>query len=217
MKAKAFLALSLLTSQMAHEVYTTLILSGQIMPVACTIAIANGGIFDLGDIIATNLNATTPTDLPRITEAVNISCDNPTQVAVNSMDNRAGTVGGALGGTGANGVAAGWLFGLGTDTAGNNIGNYAMQYTTPEISGVAGTFLISVNAGATWTARQAEYFSNSAAGLVSLGTAGASSPTPIVNASFNLGLVSAIAPKITLDVTQLTTLDGSTTFTLFYL
>ncbi|KVM62876.1 hypothetical protein WJ60_17440 [Burkholderia ubonensis] len=67
-----------------------LVVSGQILPGACTIQAANGGTIDYGIIPATQLNRDTDTDLHRrnLDHALEIHCPAATRISLTVSDNR---------------------------------------------------------------------------------------------------------------------------------
>jgi type 1 fimbria pilin len=90
-----FLALCALTASMAQAATTTnLTLTGQILPNACDVSVANGGVLALGDIPFASLNATGMTDVTPVANKLTttVTCTNATLIALKATDNRSASV-----------------------------------------------------------------------------------------------------------------------------
>ena len=128
---------------------TTLAITGQIVPPACTPAFAGGNTFDFGKV-------TPRADFAQVGEkrtTLTITCTSPSFIAFKVTDNREGTqvTQGELGSAantigswlvpnvvGPGGGIMGWnnqLFGLGKSTKGAKIGAYSMQLGAAKVSG----------------------------------------------------------------------------------
>ncbi|MNC16575.1 hypothetical protein D3C75_644330 [compost metagenome] len=210
-----FLALSLFISQMAHAVDTTLTLSGQITPVACTIAIANGGAFQFGDIVASSLNKTSETVMPAQTSTLSIQCNAPTMLGLGATDNRLGTE--AVGSVG--GASDSTKFGVGRDSDGEAIGAYHMLMVNMTNNGTPIESMRTLTSGATWEQSTPNGVIYDGAptiltGFSLPGTGNAVAPIESFQATMNVPLF--IAPSDRLLLTQAINIDGSSTIELVY-
>ncbi|MNF55185.1 hypothetical protein D3C85_1124190 [compost metagenome] len=192
---------------MAHAVDTTLTLSGQIMPTACTLTMANGGSFDYGEFI---LPASGKTVMPAQDSSLDVACAGPTLFAYTMTDNRAGTTPAG---------ASSQALGLGLDQDQNPIGIYT--FTMPPdsvVDGTGGRIGWSSNNGNSWANSGGTETGRGLGFWYTLSRSGLSgTPVPVTTGRFNMTLTSTIEPKANLDQTREIRIDGSSTFTLIYL
>ncbi|MNF66601.1 hypothetical protein D3C84_483970 [compost metagenome] len=169
--------LALLFSQMTQAGDTTLSMSGQILPVACTINADNAGVFDYGDIVAGTLNESAGdgwSSLTPVTANVNIQCNTPVLVGLGAIDNRTG-------GLAANNSPLNVQFGLGIDPDGNAIGNYQLALSNITNDGNAIGTTASADGGSVWTASSANgpILNGAPVNLIGFSAVGEVIPAPI--------------------------------------
>lgn len=208
--AVPFLAMSVLASQMAHAVDTTLTLSGQILPVACTLDFDANGVYDFGDRYASALAVTGVTAIQAINQNYSVTCSGPTRIAFKMTDNRSATSVVPANVSG---------FGLGQDQAGNNIGysQYNWGNVAPIIDGSQASYIYSADTGSTWgpssnTSRLSPF------GLYhSFAATSTFDPFALTTLTGTIQALPIINDKSTLDLTRVVNLDGSATMEIIYL
>lgn len=189
---------------------------GKITPVACTPALSNGGVVDLGKISAQDLLTGWPgeTPLPDATLALSVNCISTALVAIKVTDNRPGTV---YGGTGSYPNIS--EFGLGLASNGKPIGRYRLTTINASADAVASEVIEKAPGALTWIS------TSSTAGWqpnwlrsVSNGSAGSDlAPRPLQTFKTDLIVSTRIAPKSTLPIAEEIQIDGSATLDIVYL
>lgn len=207
------LALCALASHMAQAapIESTLTLSGQIVPVACTLDFQANGVYDYGDISATSFAATGPTALGSIAQSYTIGCASPTQLALRTVDNRSTTVNNPGSSTPT------FDFGLGADRGGNNIGYNQYKASNPIIDGTPGRFLVSTNSGLNWTPSSTPVIENSTTSYLTFADAAGTTPIAVTTVTGPLAVEAFVGEKADLDLVNVFNLDGFATMELLYL
>lgn len=200
--------------------------TGVINPAACVATISGGDTIDYGTIPQASLSAANYTELAEKQTGFTIVCDGPTKVALQAVDNRAGTAANpksTLTMAGLNVSASTTLLGLGTDPSGNNIGSFAVSIASGVTTDTESTVdsLQSQDNGTTWSKAAANIpaLMPVASGnqLVAFAKAGETTPLAFTTLSGTLRVQAGIAPTSTLDLSQPVVLDGSVTVEMKYL
>lgn len=186
-------------------------LRGQLVPNSCSVTIANGGAYAIGDLRMSDLNATNPVDRGPISNAVTLACSGGTLLALHVNDNKDGT---ALGTTSSD-------FGLGNAlTSGAPVGSYKLNI--PAASVVVDTVVQPVIASSdltTWaTTTATSYWPKSTSSDAKYRAFGpVAGPLSFTSASFALEVLPTLNSRsnLLLDTTQ--PIDGSATITVHYL
>lgn len=211
--AAAPLAALLLSNIANAATNSDLSVTARVLPSACTLSLANGGVFDFDDMFASTLAASGETALPAKTQSYTISCTAATHVGLKVTDNQAGTSSSQDSNS----------LGLGTDAAGNNIGYYAVHsLDNPVVNNSAGNYLTTSTNGAIWS------LDNSSVTIVPLENFMFSfiidsrpgplpSPIAITSVAGSFKVDVDIAPKSELDLTRVVNLNGSATLELVYI
>ncbi len=177
---------------------------GLITPSACTPALSKGGAVELGKVSAKDLKLDEATWLPDQFLALSVTCDAPTLMALEPLDNREGS---AFDPTNLE------KFGLGLNNGVEKIGDIELYPMTPLADGVAVQSIQSGDKGATWLIwrklNRGYFYSVSAD----------TNPVPLALKDYSADLrVSArIAPANQLTLNNEVTIDGSVTLQLIYL
>jgi type 1 fimbria pilin len=210
-----FLALCALTASMAQAATTTdLTLTGQILPNACDISVANGGVLALGDIPFASLNATGMTD---VTPAANklttiITCTNATLIAFTTTDNRTASSESFPAPNGS--LPQNYKYGLGM-VNGQPIGGTIFRAAgSPTVDGSAAELLYITSSGVIGAPPA---FSRLADLKFTLGTPGNDTALAGRTFVFDITATIAITDRKNLPTNQPVVIDGSTTLELVYL
>ncbi|NVZ22927.1 DUF1120 domain-containing protein [Pseudomonas costantinii] len=182
-----------------------LTVTGLITPSACTPTLASGGTVDFGKISAKDLNAdpAQPTLLEKRTQAITITCDAATLVALQGQDNRAGT---DWGGTGNQ-------YGLGMVNGTEKLGDFGLSWSSLTADGVAVRSIASYNNGSTWQTST----TLRPGALASVADNTTVAPMPLTVLSGDIELETYIAPTNELTLGSELTMDGSVTLQVVYL
>ncbi|WP_157644721.1 DUF1120 domain-containing protein [Burkholderia ubonensis] len=207
-----------------------LVVSGQILPGACTIQAANGGTIDYGILPATQLNRDTDTDLHRknLDDALEIHCPAATRISLTVSDNRHDSAGGNNASTlevgGSWFAVAGSGAGLGRDSGGHKLGGYAASIGgwSADSSAVIGVSIPGtygeVHRG--WGGLSGDTMNSSEFIPGEPTYAFSRDGSTIVSAkdyALSLSVAANIAPAKTLTLDRPVRLDGAMLFTLNYL
>ena len=189
-------------------------ITGTIVPVACTLAFAGGGVVDYGTMPASSLNSTAQTTLPEKSTQLTLTCEAPALFAFKTTDERAGTAITSLQ-TIPNYLPVG-KFGLGA-VNGKNIGAYSLQITkaTPD-QGVT-RLLASVDGGASWPISEGGMTNNGVKLNAFAGSAAGTVPAAHTSITADIRVVTALDRGSNLPLTQKIPLDGLSTFEVVYL
>jgi hypothetical protein len=201
-----------------------LTVTGRVLPPSCTIALA-GGTIAYGTLPVSKLNAAEPTAVTpwmggnTPSDTLNIACDAPAQIAVQLLDNRAGTAAPGVILNSALEASATEIFGLGQDSTGVSVGAYSVIATEAgaTVDGSTGKVITSTD-GTSWADGSNVLFSNQPGWLMSW-TAAASpaSPEPVTTVAQTLNVNAAVVGTSALDTSTPVALDGSMTIELVYL
>jgi hypothetical protein len=199
-----------------------LTVTGRVLPPSCTIALA-GGTIAYGTLPVSKLNAAEPTAVTpwmggnTPSDTLNIACDAPAQIAVQLLDNRAGTAApGVILGSALE-ASATEIFGLGQDSTGTRVGAYSVTASATTVDGSTGKVITSTD-GTSWADGSNVLFSNQPGWLMSW-TAAASpaAPEPVTTVAQTLNVNAAVVGTSSLDTSAPVALDGSLTIELVYL
>lgn len=210
MKKLALLSLTLAfaanTSMAANSV--DLRVTGTITPAACNISMVGGGNFDLGIISSSSLAATQKTALPTsAAQDLSVVCSAPTLVGIKVLDNRKNT----------HTNFDDDDFGLGQDSAGNDIGWYNIKLLNPSIDTTNGTLIRSSDAGSTWAGSRPELMNHNANSITSWSTSAGADPVAVTTVIQPIQILPFINPENALDTSSDIAIDGSATIELVYL
>jgi len=205
-------ALAIACSAASAQQTASVAVTGNITPAACTASMSNDGAFKYADIDSTGLsNAGTGTVVsPAAPPATfNITCLGASQVAWSLTDNRSDSPYFTS--------DAGYM-GLGKDKDGNKIGAYMLRMSNPVLDGTNVYVMYSTDGGTTWTYRERGGYVLRKSQLYSYSKTG-SFNTLDKGSIFNgtMAITTTIAPKSTLNTTDVIDLDGSSTLNLSYL
>ncbi|KFK95644.1 hypothetical protein IV04_02555 [Serratia sp. Ag1] len=205
---------------------------GTIKPVACTPSIAGGGVMDFGVIDYNELKKDDYTVIGDRTADFTITCNAPTKLAIQAINNRKGTLAGATENVaGASmlssvsptlkfwGASTYYAVGLGTSD-GAKIGGYSIRIAdTSEADGVKVDNLYSLNQGSTWayTVGYPGLYSYVANTYTSWAEKGKTTPIAFERYAGKLEIFAYVNKASELNVNQPITLNGSTTLELVYL
>jgi type 1 fimbria pilin len=211
-----FLALCALTASMAQAATTTnLTLTGQILPNACDISVANGGVLALGDIPFASLNATGMTDVTPVANKLTttITCTNTTRVAFGAIDNRLGSASNETSPPPNAGLPQKSRFGLGLVNS-KPLGSVIFAFTgTPTLDGSPAGMFYTDNQGLGFGAAAGlDTIQNNLFAVGKVGAYGIGA-TFIFDISPNI----AITDRKNLPTNQPINIDGSVTIELVYL
>lgn len=204
----------------------SLSVTGTITPATCDVTLSAASI-DLGNIAASTLtqqaNTKAGSDI-----TVNIACDAPAAVAVQTTDNRASsaiTIAEALENLGLSmqNMTDANIFGLGTDSANNNVGILILGITGATVDGSANPNLLSSLDKASWTATRVStsrglsltkdgYFASASASA-----ADATSPVAFTNATYTISSGVVLKKGDQYPSGESVSLDGNVTFSVVYL
>ena len=180
-----------------------LTVTGLIVPSACTPSLSNGGVIDHGKISAQDLSPDVDTQLPNHQMTLTVACDGTIAMALNAIDNRAGSA-----------TDMEYLFGLGLINGTQKLGSFRIFADDAIADGIPAKTIISRDAGESWEADYLwspnRYFSVAAQD-------GPLQPIPIKNLSTTLTIGTFIAPSNNLDLSNEVSIDGSATLEVKYL
>lgn len=184
--------------------------TGTITPVACQIALANGGNFDLGEINAADLMSDRHTSIKDQTTEFSIDCAGATLFAVRAIDiNEAD-----------NEESRNSRFTLGKTTAGENIGYFAAAINNPMAAADKLYTTYSFDGGVTWvSSREVPYFVERDGNLLGWTTANASAsgPSPINKLTGQFTLSANINSSSSLTLHDDQKINGGMVMTVEYL
>lgn len=180
-----------------------LTVKGRITPSACQPAITNGGAIDHGKLSAKDLNIETLTILPEYRLQLSIRCEGPTLLALNTVDNRAGS------------ALEPSLHGLGLVNGSEKLGNLTFSLADPVSESGSMRPIVSSNNGATWMS--GSHLTHGLLTAVTSMGSPASVPTAFTTLDATLVFYTQIAPANTLTLTQEVPLDGHATLQVKYL
>ncbi|WP_372437223.1 DUF1120 domain-containing protein [Pseudomonas chlororaphis subsp. aureofaciens] len=187
--------------------------SGHIRPGgACSLALGNGGTFELGTISRKDLKEDEdtyvgPPSLLRI--SLGVHCQAPTKIALRMLDNRAGTSTSSLA----------WAFGLGA-SGGKNVGWYSLWVEQLNGDGKPGLLrqVRKSPESQVWEVPTIGWgWATRVSWLYSWAERGQTLPQAFQDISGELELHTYIAPAKKLDLSQEVAIDGSATVELVYL
>ena len=187
-------ALLLATSHASFAASTVdLTVKGLIVPSACVPALDGGGTIDIGKISAKDLNQDTSTQVASNTLQMTVTCEGKTLIALNAIDNRAGS---AIDTDG---------YGLGLINSNQKLGKYTLGLLNPQADSVAAQTIASTDGGLTWGQG-----SDWTPGLYMSVAAPSDLSVPIPVQIWNVELVvnTIIAAASTLDLTNEVQIDG---------
>ena len=176
---------------------------GLITPSACTPALSNGGLYEMGKIASKDLSADQPTYLPHHFMQLTVTCDASTLVAIAAKDNR-------LGSQYQDDTSE---FGLGLINGDQKLGSLALRLLNPVADGVTVRAIVSGDSGETWSAVSwvsPDY-------ITSVANNAAVAPVPVRALTADLRVWPIIAPTNGLTLTSEVPIDGSATLTVVYL
>ncbi|CAN0643631.1 DUF1120 domain-containing protein [Burkholderia cepacia] len=178
---------------------------------ACSLALGNGGTFDLGTISHKDLKEAEETYLgppSGLWISLGIHCQAPTKVALRMLDNRAGT----------STSSVAWAFGLGA-SGDKNVGWYSVWVDRINGDGEPGLHQVRKSPGSqAWEAPTVGWgWATRVSWLYSWAEQGQTLPQAFQDISGELELFAHIAPAKDLDLSQEIAIDGSATMELVYL
>lgn len=182
---------------------TDLTVRGLITPSACTPALSDGGVHDLGKISAKDLKVDTYTHLSEHTFQVTVTCEAATLVAIQPKDNRAGS----------DFMDEPAYFGLGFINGTEKLGSMSMLLEKVTADGVASRPIDSLDGGLTWE----RHFTIGPDRITSVANTGTLAPIPVQLLAAQMTVSPIIAPASTLTLTNEVPIDGSVTLTVRYL
>jgi type 1 fimbria pilin len=198
-----FLAALLLAPSAFAASSTDLVVQGSITPNACDPTISGGGVVDYGKMTAKDLSADQPTLLPRQTLQLSIQCNNPTLLAFNTIDNRAGS----------SAINQHW-HGLGMTPDNEKLGSSGFGLYNAVADDQPARTLTSTDGGVTWM--HSVFLGHST--LTAIGAAGTSQvPIAVTRFTADLSLYTVIDSADRLTVLDEIPLDGYATLQLIYL
>ncbi|MFJ3372922.1 hypothetical protein [Pseudomonas sp. NPDC086251] len=193
-----------------------LAVNGFVTPPSCSIALSGDLNVSLGTIAAGALNQAARTDLAEAAAGnLDVSCIGPTLIGLSAIDNVHAT-------TYFPGASDGKYFGLGTDSDGNNIGNYQIYLDHPVIDSAPGYMTMSTDNGSTWFSVSGANNATLLRGAITTTSswskvAAGAPPSLLTTVSVPMIIRPMIAPKNSLNTTVPINLNGSATLELVYL
>ncbi|WP_455827203.1 DUF1120 domain-containing protein [Pseudomonas graminis] len=184
-----------------------LTVKGIITPNACTprLGLSGSGVVDYGKISAKDLNLTAPTQLPRTTLQLTITCEGDTLFAVKGTDNRAGS------------NSSDGDYGLGLINGTQKLGAYDLVLNNAVADDVAVTVLESRDNGTTWAESANENLPPSSLAAFGDRSSGTWLPVPARQVITDLMVYAQIARADSLDLSDEHPIDGSATLEVKYL
>jgi hypothetical protein len=196
--------LALLGSASAFAASTVdLTVTGLIVPSACSPSLSNGGAIDHGKVSAKDLHPDRPTQIGSHSMTLTVVCDGTTVMAVNAIDNRAGSS-----------SIPSETFGLGLTHDNRPLGYFFMAAYNAVADGVAVDTITSRDGGDTWTDSprwHPGYYLSAAAPDTPL------QPAPLKELTATMALTTWIEPTNNLDLSDDLPIDGSATLEMKYL
>ncbi|MCL6703638.1 DUF1120 domain-containing protein [Pseudomonas sp. T1.Ur] len=181
-----------------------LTVTGLIVPSACTPSLSNGGVVDHGKISAQDLNQDNDTLLPDHKMTLTVVCDGTILVALNAIDNRAGSSN--------NHVDAG--FGLGLINGTQKLGHFYLVARRTIADGVEARPIISMDGGNSWI-KYGDWNPTHYLSVAAMDDP--SQPLPVKEFTSELDVWTYIAPANGLDLSDEVSIDGSATLEVKYL
>lgn len=183
--------------------------TGTITPVACRIALANAGNFDLGEIKATELDSGSTTKRPTQSTDFSVECDAAVRFAMTAIDMNEAD----------NQNASDAYFSLGKTTSGESMGHYLLYVQDATAGSDALYRTYSADGGLVWTRSSSTAPTLDRKRLISWTTVEGSSagPTAIQQLSASLDLYPYIAPTSGLSLTEDQQINGGVVLTVKYL
>ncbi len=192
---------------------------GKLQPGACSVAVGNSGVFDLGNIKSTDLNRPDEVNVrwPAPGMPLSIDCKTPTKVALRLHDNRSGThFNGSLDTSGS--PKSTEVFGLGM-SGGRKIGEYLVSLAPNHGDGKS-LELLKGKLGSSWLWEPVGYatrWSNTSDFSISFTDRGGTAPNAFRTIDTSLAVLVYINKSSELDLSQEIKIDGSATLELIYL
>ena len=182
---------------------TDLSVTGTITPHACTPGFTGSSVVDYGKILVKDLNPTVPTELNDRALQLNVTCGEPTLMALKVIDNRPYLD-----------LVDYTYFGMALTPAGEKPGYFYLDIDQTLVDGVSAQSIYSIDGGTTWKATSEIYRDD----LWSVSsTTDHTTPIRVNNATLDMRIKTTIHPTDSLTLTDDITLDGSVTFELAYL
>lgn len=183
---------------------------GSITPAACTPSLTNGGVVDHGKRSIKDLKPNTSTPLPVATLQVNVNCSASTLFALKATDNREGTAANP-------GFVTPSYFGLGVAND-VKIGWYTLKMNNSLADGLPKGVIESID-GRTWMSAPdgSQIWQPNWMRAFDEGSAGASTPLPVINLDADIVVEAHIIAGSLLPVNQEIPIDGSATLDVVYL
>lgn len=188
---------------------------GHVSPASCDISIDNGGNFDYGNMVSTDLEKRTLSGnmyvLDEIDASLIVQCPHPTKVALKTLDARGGDAQSASGVPTLLGMSANqyYKFALGRDVNGNRIGTYVIGISVKagdvQVDGAEGYLVARSNPTSPWAAASAGetgVMSNGIGGTHQFSftsTPNGSTPSLISNVTVKLREQAAVAKNLSSD------------------
>lgn len=144
--AGALLAIS--TGAQAAE-QAELVVTGQIIPSACSITLSNNGSADFGEIQARDLNEDTPTKLDTKVLYLTVNCQSDTQFALSAVDDKAASVVEEAVAVALASASTEDAYGLGSSN-GKGIGAYVIELGRAQADSKTTTMISSANGSGSW-------------------------------------------------------------------
>ncbi|UII72541.1 DUF1120 domain-containing protein [Pseudomonas sp. HN11] len=177
---------------------------GVITPAACTPTLSGGGLVDYGKISAGDLAATGSTRLPPARLQLTVNCEAVTIMAVNVLDNRAGT-------------SLASVFGLGLAPGGKRIGSYYLLTENATGDGIARAMIESSAHSNGWMPADGMQWQANWMRTLNGGSDSSPFPLPVQVLQTEVVVMASINDKSTLPITQEIQLDGNATLDIVYL
>lgn len=193
---------------MAFGQSTELTITGRVVPAPCRVLLGNGGVADLGDIYAKDLNPDTKTALETVTLSFSVVCESETRFALQTIDNHPDS------------SASQYYSGLGFTPDGEKIGEVEIGVQDYTADGAECFLTRSTNGGKDWASS-----GNMGTGELKLdGLLGFNKlqndrggPSPIASVAATLWVKARIQPADGLTLHGVVQITGSITLDLIYL
>lgn len=207
----------------------TLKVSGNVVPAACTPTLSDNGEVAFGSIASASIRHASPgnklVQLGSRDITLNITCDAAASVGFKMVDNRASSVvtlssTAYIDSTVTNSSHTQDYFGFGLGNATNNskIGTYTITAaaTNTTIDGKAASLVLSDDSGKSWRSGPTISPTNAGARIMSVATAGQSTPSLFTEMSMPLNIAVGVQTSDVLGFDEIV-LDGSATLSMVYL
>ncbi|MHC8342302.1 DUF1120 domain-containing protein [Pseudomonas sp. RT6P73] len=178
-----------------------LTVTGLITPKACTPSLSEGGLVDVGQVQAKDLNLTSYTRVGSHPMQLTVACDASTLFALNGIDNKAGT------------SSASQYFGLGLTGNNEKIGYFTPSIQSALADGQPVHSIRSIDNGTSWTRIYQILKDN----LTSTSAVGTLIPISVKDLTMELTIYTFITRADSLTLTDDVAIDGSATFEMKYL